>query len=100
MVVLSVMVLGLMILIAPDSVKARMQCPDQAYEDCFAQGRNVNPETCECQGCLGLPASDCTENGGYLDETTCQCVYGPKYYCGNNPAICNPWEQCINGYCQ
>lgn len=58
--------------------RAAFSCGAGVYNFCWSQGRNVNPETCECnyQSCLGVPASDCTERGQMLDYDTCTCTGG------------------------
>lgn len=64
-------------------------CDEGVYDYCWASGRNVDSNTCECnmQSCFGLPESDCTEQGQYLDTSRCICVSNPSYIgvCDNDP---------------
>jgi hypothetical protein len=75
---------------APDSRAAVTgECAAEVYDYCWAQGRNVDPETCTCnmETCFGLPASDCTEQGAYLNTNICVCVGNPgeTNYCATDP---------------
>jgi hypothetical protein len=56
-------------------------CDPSVYDFCWGQGRNVDPTICDCnyQSCLGLPESDCREQGGWLNYSTCTCVFPPSY---------------------
>jgi hypothetical protein len=67
--------------LAPRSGNAQLSCALEVYDYCFSQGRNVDPNNCECNpmSCLGLPASDCTEQGMYLNYGSCTCVSNPGY---------------------
>ena len=71
------------------SGKAQLYCDEAVYEYCWSQGRVVDSNTCECDwfSCLGLPESDCTELGQYLDTSTCTCVSNPAVMglCDNDP---------------
>lgn len=92
---LFVLVVLFVALATTDSMKpgrAEAACDPAVYDFCWSQGRNVNPQTCECnyQSCLGLPESDCTEQGGHLDYATCTCVFDPEYQgiCDRDPYAC------------
>ena len=69
--------------------KAQLYCADDVYAYCWSQGRVVEPSTCECDwtSCLGMPESDCTEQGQYLDTSRCVCVSNPAVMglCDNDP---------------
>jgi hypothetical protein len=76
---LALFVLAVTAVLVPGTSEAT--CAPAVYDFCWGQGRNVNPATCDCDynSCLGLPASDCTEQGGWLDTTTCTCRFFPGW---------------------
>jgi hypothetical protein len=77
-------------LLSPGAGQGRTVCSDHdVYDFCWSQGRNVDPNTCDCNpnSCLGVPESDCTEQGGWLDYGTCTCRldYGYVGMCDIDP---------------
>jgi len=80
----------LLVLLVPQGARAQSApCAFEVYDYCFSQGRNVDSSTCTCNymSCLGVPESDCTEQGMYLNYGSCTCVGNPGYVfvCDSDP---------------
>src|SRR3954462_10658364 len=76
--------------LAPQAGNAQLSdCAFEVYDYCFSQSRPVDTSSCTCNtnACMGIPESDCTEQGMYLDTSRCVCVANPSYigYCDNDP---------------
>lgn len=65
--------------LAPQSGSAQSSCAYDVYSYCWAQGRMVNPSTCECNmlSCLWIWETDCMQVGMHTDYSTCTCVSDP-----------------------